>query len=289
MRVTPHELHVSDPNFYTEIYAGPTRNREKDPRMVRLAGQPTSMFATVNHHLHASRRAILSSYFSKKSIASLESMIQSKVEKLMARLAISCDQGTVVPLDSASSALTADIISEFAYGVSLDYLDDPNFKNEVAESILSLASSVHVLKFFPFILTLSKLIPDSVVETLSPEASKILRLQKLVRAQAAVALENGGKVEGKVTMFGALCNPELPPQERSLDRLQDEGFSLIGGGTETTTGTLKVIMFNLLHDKSMLLKLREELAQNSSDTWAELEQLPYMASYPIYKLLKWVN
>jgi cytochrome P450 len=279
VRVTPHELHVSDPYFYTEIYAGPTRKREKDPRMVRLAGQPTSMFATVDHNLHASRRAILSSFFSKKSIAGLETMIQGKVEKLMGRLATACDQGIVVPLDSASSALTADIISEFAYGVSLDYLDDPNFKNEVAESILSLASSVHVLKFFPFILSLSKIIPDSVVETLSPEASKILRLQKLVRAQAAVALENGGHIKGKDTMFGALCDPSLPAEERTLDRLQDEGFSLIGGGTETTTGTLKIIMFNLLHNKSLLSKLREELAQNSCDTWAELEQLPYMVSY----------
>jgi cytochrome P450 len=281
VRVTPHELHVSDPYFYTEIYAGPTRKREKDPRMVRLAGQPTSMFATVDHNLHASRRAILSSFFSKKSITGLETMIQGKVEKLMGRLATACDQGTVVPLDSASSALTADIISEFAYGVSLDYLDDPNFKNEVAESILSLASSVHVLKFFPFILSLSKIIPDSVVETLSPEASKILRLQKLVRAQAAVALKNGGHVKGKDTMFGALCDPSLPAEERTLDRLQDEGFSLIGGGTETTTGTLKIIMFNLLHNKSLLSKLREELAQNSCDTWAELEQLPYMVSYSV--------
>ncbi|KAJ6026551.1 uncharacterized protein N7446_004848 [Penicillium canescens] len=276
VRITPHELHVSDPYFYTEIYAGPTRKREKDPRMVRLAGQPTSMFATVDHNLHASRRAILSSFFSKKSITGLETMIQGKVEKLMGRLATACEQGTVVPLDSASSALTADIISEFAYGVSLDYLDDPNFKNEVAESILSLASSVHVLKFFPFILSLSKIIPDSVVETLSPEASKILRLQKLVRAQAAVALKNGGHVKGKNTMFGALCDPSLPAEERTLDRLQDEGFSLIGGGTETTTGTLKIIMFNLLHNKSLLSKLREELAQNSCDTWAELEKLPYM-------------
>jgi cytochrome P450 len=130
-------------------------------------------------------------------------------------------------------------------------------------------------------LSLSKIIPDSVVETLSPEASKILRLQKLVRAQAAVALKNGGHVKGKDTMFGALCDPSLPAEERTLDRLQDEGFSLIGGGTETTTGTLKIIMFNLLHNKSLLSKLREELAQNSCDTWAELEQLPYMVSYSV--------
>lgn len=284
VRITPHELHVADPNFYTEIYAGPTRRRDKDPRLVRLAGQPTSMFATVDHGLHSSRRAILNNYFSKKSIAGLEDMIQGKVQKLVKRLSIACDQGTIVKLDAASSALTADIISEYAHGVSLDYLDDVNFNNEVSDSILSLASVVHVLKFFPFLLDLSKFIPDEVLEKLWSHAASILRLQKLVRAQAGVALENGGKVDGQVTMFGALCDPSLPAQERTLDRLQDEGFSLIGGGTETTTGTLKVIMFHLLNDKTLLLKLREELEQSPSSTWAELEKLPYMVRNSIYNM-----
>ncbi|KAJ5926353.1 hypothetical protein N7516_008126 [Penicillium verrucosum] len=276
VRITPHELHVADPEFYTEIYAGPTRRRDKDPRLVRLAGQPMSMFATVDHSLHSSRRSILSNYFSKKSIAGLEDMIQRKVQKLVKRLNLACDQGTIVQLDAASSALTADIISEYAHGVSLDYLDDVNFNNEVADSILSLASVVHVLKFFPFLLDLSKFIPDEVLGKLWPHAANILRLQKLVRAQADVALQSGGKVDGQVTMFGALCDPSLPSQERTLDRLQDEGFSLIGGGTETTTGTLKICMFHLLNDKALLLKLREELEQFPSSTWAELEKLPYM-------------
>ncbi|CDM33000.1 Cytochrome P450 [Penicillium roqueforti FM164] len=246
VRITPHELHVADPNFYTEIYAGPTRRRDKDPRLVRLAGQPTSMFATVDHGLHSSRRAILNSYFSKKSIAGLEDMIQGKVQKLVKRLSMACDQGTVVKLDAASSALTADIISEYAHG------------------------------FFPFLLDLSKFIPDKVLEKLWFHAANILRLQKLVRAQADVALQNGGKVDGQATMFGALCDPSLPVQERTLDRLQDEGFSLIGGGTETTTGTLKIVMFHLLNEKALLLKLREELEQYPSSTWADLEKLPYM-------------
>lgn len=281
VRITPHELHVADPDFYTEIYAGPTRRRDKDPRLVRLAGQPMSMFATVDHSLHSSRRSILSTYFSKKSIAGLEDMIQRKVQKLVKRLNTACDQGTIVQLDAASSALTADIISEYAHGVSLDYLDDVNFNNEVADSILSLASVVHVLKFFPFLLDLSKFIPDEVLGKLWPHAANILRLQKLVRAQADVALQNEGKVDGQVTMFGALCDPSLPAQERTLDRLQDEGFSLIGGGTETTTGTLKICMFHLLNDKALLLKLREELEQSPSSTWAELEKLPYMVSNAI--------
>ncbi|KAJ5425273.1 hypothetical protein N7465_000343 [Penicillium sp. CMV-2018d] len=76
-------------------------------------------------------------------------------------------------------------------------------------------------------------------------------------------------------MFGALCDLSLPAQERTLDRLQDEGFSLISGGTETTTGTLKICMFHLLNDKTLLIKLHEELEQSPSSTWAELERLPY--------------
>ncbi|KAJ5531524.1 hypothetical protein N7527_004917 [Penicillium freii] len=79
-------------------------------------------------------------------------------------------------------------------------------------------------------------------------------------------------------MFGALCDPSLPAQERALDRLQDEGFSLISGGTATTTGTFKIWMFHLLNDRTLLLKLREELEQSPSSTWAELEKLPYRVS-----------
>lgn len=109
-------------------------------------------------------------------------------------------------------------------------------------------------------------------------AANILRLQKLVRAQAD---QNGGKVDGQVTMFGALCDPSLPAQERTLDRLQDEGFSLISGDTDTTTGTLKICMFHLLNDRTLLLKLREELEQSPSGAWAEPEKLPYRVSHAV--------
>ncbi|KAB8261170.1 cytochrome P450 [Aspergillus pseudonomiae] len=106
VRITPDELRIRDSSFYNEIYAGGTRVREKSSSFVRLFGAPDSTVATV-----------LSKYFSKRSVLNMQPLIQGKIDALIQHFRKAHREQRVINLSIAFSALTADIISTYAYSV----------------------------------------------------------------------------------------------------------------------------------------------------------------------------
>lgn len=90
---------------------------------------------------------------------------------------------------------------------------------------------------------------------------------------------DGGPVP-KSSVIEAYAGPRMPPHLRGVERLTDDAMTLIIGGTETTSRSLCVGMFNVLSDRKMQLRLREELrtvmpTPDTRPTWNQLEQLPY--------------
>lgn len=80
----------------------------------------------------------------------------------------------------------------------------------------------------------------------------------------------------------ALRNPDIPPQDRTLERLVDDGIIFGFAGTETLGRALAVGSFYLLSDKFVPARLRGELAaateksSNQELNLGELEKLPYL-------------
>jgi len=118
VRINPREIHINDPAFYETIYASSTEVRNKDPKHVTLGDAPLSMVFTVSHTLHSMRRGFPANFFSNSSICHIEPMIQVKVDRLIARLKDNAEDGGVVNLHLACTALATDIISQWAYGAS---------------------------------------------------------------------------------------------------------------------------------------------------------------------------
>jgi len=83
------------------------------------------------------------------------------------------------------------------------------------------------------------------------------------------------------TIFHALLESDLPPEEKLHSRLWQEGQVVIGAGADTTSNTLTVIHFHLLDNLDVLEKLKKELKDAMPDKFkpAELsvvEKLPYL-------------
>ena len=74
-----------------------------------------SMFETMDHNLHRYRRAALNPFFSKRSVQALEPVIQEKVDELLGRRRKALNTSQVVDLSAAYAALTADLVSEYAF------------------------------------------------------------------------------------------------------------------------------------------------------------------------------
>lgn len=174
MRINPREVHIKDPYFYDEVYAPAARKREKDPHFVGVFGFPTSMIATVGHDLHRFRRALLNNFFSKKSVLALSSVMHEMEEKLMWRLEQAHRDDAILRLDDAYAALTADIISQYSWGISSGFLDDENFKNDIREALNEISSFVHINRFFPFLGVLMRTMPRWLLSRIRPGATAVL-------------------------------------------------------------------------------------------------------------------
>lgn len=126
--------------------------------------------------------------------------------------------------------------------------------------------------------------PPWLSKILNPGSGPLAYFRTLVRQQSAEALQQGSETtrNKKRSIFDALTDPDVPAEERTLDRLTEEGMIVLGAGAETTANTLLFGAYHLIKNRTILLKLREELKStvmphpDSTPTWNQLEQLPYL-------------
>jgi cytochrome P450 len=241
-----------------------------------------STIATVDHDLHRSRRKLTENFFSKQFIYRFSHMVDAKVQKLMQRLEGFYKSGKVVQMDDAFSALTSDVITHYCYGKSWDYLDDENLRNDVRKAVGDITGIIHVNRIFPIFISTIRKLPLSLFYLLQPGKRGLLDMQKAIYEQSNQAIQKDEPSENKrKTIYDQLTDPSVPLEERSLQRLQDEGLLLLSAGTETTARALTMASFHIANDAEVRNQLRAELKRvmptpTSTVTWTELEKLPYL-------------
>ncbi|EEU41816.1 uncharacterized protein NECHADRAFT_87909 [Fusarium vanettenii 77-13-4] len=280
VRINADELHIHDPDFYSKVYAGSKRVNKYGPAVAAFT-VPRATLATIDHDVHRLRRSILNPYFSKRAVTMLEPLINDKVDRLCGRLEEWIGQGTPVDLDAAMAALTADIVSIYFYGKDFDYLGGKDFKFVVRDAILGLIRFYHFSRFVPAVANFINSLPIPIVRMIQPGAAALLESQQEILVEIQQSLNDKDNVKSKSVIVGALGDPDIPAEEKTLDRLVDEGVTVIFAGTETTARSISVAIFHLLRDKSLLQKLRDELStveKGPDGQWAynQLEALPYL-------------
>ncbi|KAJ0412970.1 cytochrome P450 [Aspergillus carlsbadensis] len=295
VRITPREIHIIDPSFYDEIYAPSSRRREKDRAYVPLFSVTKSMITTINHEHHRFRRNILSNFFSKRSVVELTPMIHERVQKLIHRLEGFYKAGSVVKVDDAFMALTADIITYYSYGKLWGFLEDENFRSDIRQASSELSAMVHWNRFFPFLAPLLMNIPVWLIGLVSPGKGRLLEFQRSIldttihSSSDSDSSRGSGKEkekEGKKstrTIAHRLGDPALPVEERSIARQEEESLIVLAAGTETTGRVLSLAAYYIYQDRAVLDRLRGEVktvlpTPTSTCSLSELEQLPYLSA-----------
>lgn len=127
VRISPDELHVNDPSFLPELMPAGGRRRDKYSRMIQVFGFSQAAGATADHDLHRTRRAAMSKMFSKESVRRLEPIMRMNLDKLLVRLKEFQNDGREISLLPMFGAFTNDVISEYAYGFSMNWVQAPQF------------------------------------------------------------------------------------------------------------------------------------------------------------------
>ncbi|KAJ5152129.1 hypothetical protein N7492_010424 [Penicillium capsulatum] len=287
VRINPRELHIKDPYYYDEIHAPGSRKRAKDPNYAVAFGAPESLVGTISHDHHRQRRGFITNYFSKRSVTKLTPYIHQKIDQLISRFEKAFEQQSVLRLQLDFAALTADVITRYAYGWSYGYLDNENSSksNDLVDAVSGLMDMWHINRFFPFLVRIFRAAPPIVVRWIQPPMVALLDVKTKLRQQAEEALLQAktGDVDEKSqsNIFQALTSSGIPGHEKTPDRLMDESALLLGAGTETTARAIALAIFHIANNEDIGNKLRRELKTvlekpTSKGSWADLEKLPYL-------------
>ena len=148
------------------------------------------------------------------------------------------------------------------FGHSWDCLKEPNFSPAWKRMMNVIFSTAQSRKHMQLMSKALQSLPDRVSAWLVPDLALAFEAQRLIHVQVTETMqEKPEKTEAgeAKTIFHEIMNGNGPPQERSYERLCDEGLVLHGAGTETTAAVLTALTFHIASSPTILAKLREEL------------------------------
>lgn len=179
VRISPVEIHIDDPEFFNEIYA-------QSPALDKLKSHehrfdlPYAAFSTADSGLHKMRRAALNPFLSKQRIQSHEPLIKSKLNRVCERLTNEyAGNGRILVLNDLFGCLTANVVMEIAFGQSDNLIESEDFLHPFTLAAAATVRMVHLTTHFPWIVTLSKLIPEDILIALSPLLRPVILFRRV--------------------------------------------------------------------------------------------------------------
>ncbi|KAF6762853.1 benzoate 4-monooxygenase cytochrome P450 [Ephemerocybe angulata] len=282
VRVGPNELHFNDYRVYHKIFSI-SGQFTKDPSFYSCFGVGMSTFGLMDPEQARLSRELMSTYFSRRAVLQLESVIQSKVDKLIQLLS---SRENPSDMFYAFRCATMDIITTYCFQSPLGCLDSNNFKAPLLTDIQTAVSLLWTMKSFPWIIPVIPFLPTYLGGRLQEQCQAFLNVQSFVNTAISVvqqnaALQDTRKVpQGIAGVFDCLLErfPSL-----GAARLFHEGLSLIQAGSDPVANTCIVGFFHVLKNPSIHSRLKKELqaafpGPNAKPGWTELERIPYLTA-----------
>lgn len=178
MRITPDEVHLSDPENYDVIYHMGTKY-SKVELYYKAMGGGYSSFTTMSNEEHRIKRSRLSPFFSRKKVLELEDSVQRNAEKLCALLEKKFSLNESVDLHHGFRALSVDIITDYAFNQCYDLLDSPDLGKHFFHMIEGLGPMMWVFQQWPALQKIALSLPKSVASALSPSLKHLFNIQEV--------------------------------------------------------------------------------------------------------------
>ncbi|KAG6354277.1 hypothetical protein INS49_004882 [Diaporthe citri] len=288
IRISPWELHISDPDFYDTLYVGHSapRRTEKYWNTVRYFGLDLCVFSTVDHDVHRIRRNALNPLFSMAAVRSLQPIIHERIDMAMRRMKDFIDEDKVLNATYMFSAYTNDVVETYCFARCQHRLEHPDFDPHSRDAAFEGATSVHIMKHIWWVYDIMNHFPTSIVKAINTGAGLYLEQKRSSRAAVEKIIDGENedwRGQEQPTIFRVALDSKLPAHEKSVGRLADDAQMAVMAGTLTTAMTLDTIMYWLLAQPETLRKLKEELHRAipvardiGSTPLATLEGLPYL-------------
>ncbi|KAK0613232.1 cytochrome P450 [Immersiella caudata] len=264
VRINPGEVHIKDPVVFHEIFKHNTKF-VKD-RVAYTLGVPNALSMLFDIAVHRRRRETLNPCFSKRRVLMLEDLMYNELEQLLDRAADYIDKGKPVPIQDAYYCYTADVISAYLFGKSMDLINQPNFGKQSVERLRSLTDNIWILVHFGFIHKFVSALPRFVATWLNET------WQMAILVEAEENARSGGLWRNR------------KPIKMGVNEIRDESVGLLMAGTETTATMLAYATYYFLAFPEVQAKVLSELGTLKKNELGRLsiqhiESLPYFTGY----------
>lgn len=181
VRINPHELHINDYDFFDTLYAGGGSRRDKYPPSAAVQGTPDGIFGTIDHDTHRRRRGAISSFFSKKSVASHEPLIHSKVELLCDVFEETMRKSEAINIRVPLLAYTTDFYCAHALGNSgdMNLLKDMRKAQAWRDSILGILHLTPIARQFSWVVPAAVELPMWLIRLVSSDMALVIQVLRV--------------------------------------------------------------------------------------------------------------
>ncbi|RAL13545.1 cytochrome P450 [Aspergillus homomorphus CBS 101889] len=290
VRITPQEVHLSDPEHIDTIYsfASSASSYGKDSSFYSSFGTSHATFTTCDPAQHRAKRATLNPFFSARRVAELEPRIQAKVTQILTRTNVSLTTTGAVELHGLFRALALDVVTDYAFDQSYGFLARRDLGRDFFAMIASLGPGVWVFNQFPFLRGVATALPLWIAWGLSTSLARMIVHRRECRQQILRVKEKVDGEEGSgrsTTIFHHLLRADTsknPAPVPSLLELEDEAYVLLAAAADTTANALTVAVYHTVRNARVYGRLVEELEEafpgDSEGTlsYQALKALPYL-------------
>ncbi|KAH9023771.1 putative P450 monooxygenase [Lactarius pseudohatsudake] len=290
VRLTPNELHFSNPAAYNDIYNH--RNKwDKDHLLYHAFDQDTSSFGSIRYSDAKQRRDIIAPFFSRTSILQMQDLIQERVnvlcDALARQFAAGGTKGKSSDLVLGFHCFGVDVIMAFCYAKNSDATKVPDFQSDIVLASEMAAPIITVRKYSSTLVKMMRYIPMWFGKNFgSPMTKAVFLLRETLMDQIDEILRNPASLENAShkIIYHSLLDPDAykgRPMPSKLS-LWHEALTLFGAGSDTVAVAATTISYHVLHNPEVQRRLVNELRT----AWPVLEEVP---RYEVFEKLPYLT
>lgn len=166
IRITPDEVHFSDPENYEKIYFVGS----KHPKSIFYSRFSInySTFTALSPSVHRLRRSALNPFFSRTKVLALESIIQEKASLLTSLIQDAFKDGKELNLHWLFRSISVDVITEYAFGDCYNLMKSPDLGEAFLGILPEIGPTTWLFTQFPALQRILLSLPENVTSFLSP-------------------------------------------------------------------------------------------------------------------------
>ncbi|PWY86892.1 cytochrome P450 [Aspergillus heteromorphus CBS 117.55] len=286
VRITPSEIHLSDPKNCEKIHFIGTRYG-KDPDFYGAFGTKTATFTASSPDVHRVKRSALNPFFSRKRVLELEDIVQGKANKLIERMREAFKSTGYIDLHYGFRALSVDVITDYAFDNCYGFLDEQDFGVAFFEMIRGFGPAFWFFQQFPAIQDVALKMPFWLAKLTNSALIRMMLHHDGSRRQIAQvkdAVDHGEKGT-RATIFHTLLHPQATEGHvvPTVEELKDEAYIMLAAAADTTGNALTIATYNVVRNPEIYTQLTDELKQafpepDGTMDFVTLEKLPHLTA-----------